>query len=399
VNDPAKHEELATPLHYAPLTAARRRGILRHLTLVALCFTATATLGYTAWRSQRDLPPVARTATAPTANLAAAPQAPTVDRAAEVEKVYRQDVAPRVAEFEARNRQAVAAALADVRERMNGRRSGIKPFVADVNRWKTRFSVIGKSAKDFWQRHWYKHPEADTVRPFVDAKFRHHVLSEAALQADLGAALATFGESIEASRNRLYVDLRLPLEKIRIAGAATAPSDLAAFRASVEAHAREQADRLGREFAGDSVAQGVNALVLSTAAAEVSQRIVAGVVTSVLARVGTQLAARTVAAGGATAVGTVTGGGGGSVAGPAGTVVGAAVGLAIGVVVDMAMSKRFEAKMTQQLNAYFDTLTHHLIDGGNAGGPGLSASLTRSVEHLNEVQRRAIHQAMREMAR
>src|SRR4029078_11007379 len=95
-----------------------------------------------------------------------------------------------------------------------------------------------------------------------------------------------------------------------------------------------------------------------------------------------------------TAAGAVTGGGGGSLAGPAGTVIGAAVGIGVGVVVDWWMSKRFEEKMTTQLNNFFDTLTTALVEGKDGDNKGLKQSLNEAVDRCNKAQREAAGRAM-----
>jgi hypothetical protein len=366
--------------------------------IVSLCLAAAAA-GWFALTWQRAHAPLSeQPTTPPPARIAEPAAAPAPPPRVDVELVFREDVVPVLARFEQRNQAAVDAALADVKERLDGRRWGITPFVKDVNAWGTKFRVIGKSANDFWQTHWHKRRDAAEVKAFVDGKFRHHVLSEQALESDLSASLAGFREAIEASRNQLYVDLRLPLENISTpAGPATAPAaELADYRRRVEEQAKHESGRLGQAFAGDTVVQGVNSLLVTTVAAEVSQRIVSGVVANVLTRVGTQLATRTVAAGGATAAGAVTGGGGGTLAGPAGTVVGVAVGLTVGVVIDVWMSKKFEERMTHELHGYFDSVTKQLLEGNNANG--LKSSLAQSVTHLNTVQREAVHRALLETA-
>jgi hypothetical protein len=122
------------------------------------------------------------------------------------------------------------------------------------------------------------------------------------------------------------------------------------------------------------------------------------IVSGLLTRVGTQVAAEAVAgAGGATAAGAAGGGGGGSLAGPAGTVIGVAVGLTVGIVIDVWMGKQFEHKMTGRLNEFFDSVTRHLVNG-ESGRPdsGLSSSLARAVERLNDAQRRAVVAAILE---
>src|SRR5215217_5277754 len=89
-------------------------------------------------------------------------------------RVYNEEILPLLTAFDARNDAAADRALANLHERLNGRRWGIKPFVADVASWKTRFSVINRKRSDLWQHHLGGNPRADRVREFIEAKFRHH---------------------------------------------------------------------------------------------------------------------------------------------------------------------------------------------------------------------------------
>jgi hypothetical protein len=360
----------------------------RLLRLILLAIAAASICGYALYRST---PPTSapRVQAPPTTT---APATQPDDRAA---RLFNSEIAPLLDQFDQRNRTAAEHAVADMTERLNGRRWGIKPFVKDVNSWKTRFGVVGKKTGDLWTHYVRDKADPQTVKTFIDDKFRHHVLSEYALEQDMAKCLASFHEELDASRNKLYLDLRLPLEKLKT-GPLAAPAAYAKFREQVEESARRRARELGSEFAGDTVVTGLDSLILGTLATEVTHRVVANVVTGLLARAGTQMAAEGIAAGGATAAGAVGGGGGGSLAGPAGTVVGAAVGIGVGVVVDWWMSKRFEEKMTLQLNGFFDTLTAHLIDGsGNGGdGKGFKAVLGEAVDRCNKAQREAVWNAM-----
>jgi hypothetical protein len=320
--------------------------------------------------------------------VAVAATAPVTPPAPDVARVYAEEIAPLLDQFDARNREAAARAVANMHERLNGRRWGIRPFVKDVSSWSTRFGVIGKTTSDLWQRHVKGRPDAASVKQYVNAKFRHHVLSEPALEADVGAVLKQFREDLDASRNRLYVDVRLPLEKIK-APVAMTDGSYDAFKADVGRRAQE----MGQVWATDSVVSGLGSFVAGWVAMDVAQAVTTRVVVTVLSRVGTQVAAETIAAGGATAAGAAAGGGGGSFAGPAGTVIGLGVGVAIGGVVDWWMSAKFEAKMTGQLNGFFDSVDRQLIKG-TAQSPGLERSLDEAVRLGGEAQRGAMKRTL-----
>src|SRR5258706_11734386 len=204
---------------------------LRAVRWGVLSCLAVGVVGYGYWRSTipTPAPAVSSLAVSPTTNAVVE----TPEERVDPDRVYRLDVAPLLDQFDARNRAAVTRALANMHERLNGRRWGIKPFVKDVGSWSTRFGVIGRTTSDLWNKHWKKQPNAAAVRTYVDDKFRHHVLSEKALEADMGEVLKQFREDLDASRNRLYIDVRLPLDRIR---SPLTRSDVSfgAFQADVE---------------------------------------------------------------------------------------------------------------------------------------------------------------------
>ena len=308
-------------------------------------------------------------------------------------KVYRDDILPILAAYDARNKAAADRAVANMHERLNGRRSGIKPFIKDISTWKTRFGVMGRTITDTWKKVRKTEPNPQRVRQYVDAKFRHHVLSEPALEADVGAVLAQFREDLDASRNQLYADLRLPLSKIKVTLVQT-DGDFDEFLKGIHRRASD----LTSEMATDSVTSGLTAFVSGVVAGEAAEIATRQVVASILSRVGGQLAARAVTAGGATVAGAAAGGGGGSLAGPAGTVIGLGVGFAVGAAVDWWMSEKFEAKMTDQLNGFFDNVDNHLIKGTEQA-PGLERALHEAIKHGSDAQRAALTTAIDEVTK
>ncbi|HEY7115791.1 MAG TPA: hypothetical protein VH475_04340 [Tepidisphaeraceae bacterium] len=386
---------MADPRHNPPPLAYGRpvqRRTWRLARVGVLLAVTMSLLGYAAYRSR--VPPrlpAATSSTAPTVKVD-----PRVELESQRQRdrqfargVYQEEIVPLLDQFDARNAAAAARAVADAHERLNGRRWGIKPFIRDVGSWRTRFGVIGRSTSDLWHKI-RRQPASGAVRAYVQAKFRHHVLSEAALESDLGETLKHFREDVEASRNLLYVQLELPLEKIR----ATAPSvtpDLEGVKADVS----RRSSQLAVDWGSDSVVTGLTSFVGGWVAADVAQGVTSRVVVAILSRVGTQVAAQTLAAGGATAAGAATGGGGGSLAGPAGTVIGLGIGVAVGAAIDWWMSERFEARMTEQLNRFFDSVDAQLIKG-NERSPGLERALHEAVRLGGLAQRQALERAIQQ---
>jgi hypothetical protein len=372
---------MPNPLDYSP---PKRCPTLRprHLLLVILALTL---LTYAHHRSTPPAPAPQLSSTPPARPPAATQPTPT--------QIYTEEILPLLAAFDARNQQAADRALANLHDRLNGRRCGIKPFVVDVSTWRTRFSVINRKRSDLWQRHVNHNTSADRVRELVEGKFRHFVYSDAALQHDLEETLKQFREDLDASRNQLYVELRLPLAKIKSPIVAT-DANFDAFKDDV----RRRAEAIGRDYGTDSVVAGIGSFVAGWVAADVGQAIATRVVVAIATRAGTQVAAESLAAGGATAAGAAAGGGGGTLAGPAGTVIGFGVGIVAGAAVDWWLSDRFEAKMTAQLNQFFDALDHRLTQGA-PGAPGLEQTLRAAVTLGNQTQHTAIEHAFLETTR
>jgi hypothetical protein len=62
------------------------------------------------------------------------------------------------------------------------------------------------------------------------------------------------------------------------------------------------------------------------------------------------------------------------------------------------MSEKFEAKMTDQLNAFFDNVEMHLVQGTDKA-PGLEKALKDAVKHGGDAQRAALTNAIEEVTK
>src|SRR5260221_9083972 len=98
---------------------------LRAVRWGVLTCLAVSVVGYGYWRSTipTPAPMVSSLAVSPTTNAVIEVPEERVD----AEQVYREEGTPLLDQFDARNRAAVARALANMHERLNGRRWGIKP--------------------------------------------------------------------------------------------------------------------------------------------------------------------------------------------------------------------------------------------------------------------------------
>lgn len=373
-------------VHYArPLRRLRRPvGFFRTLTAVAVL----SGLAFLSWQrlNERTAPPprAAKPRAVATAPPPPAPAAPVEDPRDRVIRIYRADIVPMLDAYDARNRGASNRAIATLRDRIDARRHGIKPFIDDVQSWRTTFGVLGRKSRDTWRKMRGTRRIDGSVQQYVDEKFQRRILSPGGLIGDVDAALDVFREDVEASRNQLYTEMRLPLRGIKV----DQVQSKASFAAFVD-DVRFRSLALSTEGSHDAVTSNLTAFAAGWVAGEVGAKVAGRVVMVVVARVSTQLATRAAVSGGATVAGAAGGGGAGSTVGPAGTVVGIAVGIVVGAAIDWWMSEKFEAKMTTELNTFLTDLERSMVEG-NASQPGLRKSFQDALDANSKVQRDAI---------
>ena len=354
--------------------------------VLALC--AAAVIVAALWwrtRADRAVAP-SPVAVAPTA----ADQAPVIETepVIDVEALYANDIVPLLDESLKRKQDAAGRALAILHRRLDGHRKGIPAFAEDVTSWGTRFGVVGRSTRDAYRKARGK-PDAQTTRRYVERKFRDHVMTEIALEAAVGAAVEQFRADMEADRNTLMSDIRVPLN------ASGAP--VLVGEPQWEAIRRDilkQGSELAMSGSTDSAANAA----ASFAAGEIAGLSGRYVVVQILARVGpmvgARLAASGVAAGGGAMVGAAGGGGAvGSAGGPAGTIVGAGVGLVVGAAIDWWMTARFREQLRNRCEDFVDSVQLALITGSKQS-PGVEPLLAEAVRVTDAAQRQAIHDVL-----
>ena len=309
----------------------------------------------------------------------------SAQRRQELLDVYFRQVIPQLDKSLLRKRAGSERAIAGLRERLDGHRHGIPRFADDVTRWGTRFGVMGRMSKDAWNRWWNDDPDAAATRRYIESKFRAHVLAERDLQEELEAAVQQFVADLEADRNELFADIRLPLEASNV--------HIAVGDAEWERVRRQIMSRAGtiaEAGAKDTLVSGLTAVTASGVAGWAAERVVIQVLARVAPMVAAQLGASAAAAGGGAMAGGAGGGGTvGSLAGPAGTVIGIGAGLVVGAAIDWWMTENFKEKLAEQCNRFLDTVRDQLIDG-TAQQPGLRAVFDEAVRLSDEAQRKAI---------
>lgn len=324
----------------------------------------------------------------PIARLPETRPVPVESEQVRIERVYNESIVPLLASFELRNGAAVGRAMGMLHDRVEYHRRHVGPFTRDISSWSTRFGVLKRYPSDLWGK-LNGNGTGGKVAAYVNEKFRQHILSEQTLRQDVVAVVAQFNNDMAASRNQLYAELTLPLNRIKTIRPA---QDVSAER--IQMLLRDRAEALAGGLAGNTVAAGLVEFSAGWLAMDAAQAVTARVVGQILARVGTAMAAEGIAAGGATVEATAAGGGAGSFGGPLGTIVGIGVGLIIGVIVDWRLSKVFEAKISQQCNRFLDDLERQTRDGA-APGTGLRATLLDATKLMNQAQAEAVQNALK----
>jgi hypothetical protein len=196
--------------------------------------------------------------------------------------------------------------------------------------------------------------------------------------------LKQFKEDLEANRNRLFAEIKLPLRSSR----SPIMLDEEGWK-RLCADVTDRAQRMVAAAPRDSVMTGLTAF----ASGWIAQVAVEEIAAQIIARVGTAVAASaaetTAAGGGAMVGGTATGGGVGSFGGPAGTIIGVGLGLVAGAIIDWWMTDRFEAQLTEQCDRFLDGIERQLVEG-NDQAPGLRRSFDQAVKLADQYQRQAI---------
>lgn len=380
----------AHPLDYASAEQIPSHPWKRIRWLVALLAAVSAFAG--AWhitRSLQDHSPagVGKMVMSPQSSLSTI-QLPS-DAAAQF---YRNEIVPLLDAALQRNRQAADRAIELLHARFDAHRAGVKPFAHDVSGWATRLAVIGYSAADLWSHVVSHDPKVNRVGDYIQQKFRAHVLSEGSLETDVDQVLMQFQADVEANRNQLLVEIKLPLHNFPTPIALN-EKDWQQFCATIA----ERAKKLNAGTARSSLVTGLASITGGWVGAESANVLVPKLLTGVGSAVAAEAAEAATVSGGMWAD-AAAGGGTGTLAGPAGTVVGVGVGLAIGVAIDWWTSDRLESHVTGQCQTFLNTVECQLVDGTEKY-PGLRTSFEQTIKLADQAQRQAIIDALMEGAK
>jgi len=381
----------AQPLDYASAEQTTSRPWNRIRWLVAMLAAVSATVA--AWHVTRSLQSrgpagvgkmVTSTQSSPTII-----QLPT-DSAAQF---YRNEIMPLLDAALQRNRQAADRATELLHARFDAHRAGVKPFAHDVSGWATRLGVIGCSAADLWNHVFGHDRKISRVGNYIQQKFRAHVLSEQSLETDVEQVLMQFQSDVEANRNQLLTEIKLPLHNLPTP-IALDDKEWQQLYATIAGRAK----KLNTGAAHSSLVTGLASITGGWVGAESAKMFVPKLLTGVGSAVATEAAEAATVTGGGIWADAAAGGGTGTLAGPAGTVVGVGVGLAIGVAIDWWTSDRLESHVTGQCQVFLDTVERQLVEG-TAACPGLRVSFEQAIKRTDQAQRQAIIDALMEAAK
>lgn len=377
----------AHPLDYTSAEQTTSRPWKRIRWLVALLAAVSATVA--AWHLTRSLQ---SSSPAGVGKMVMSPQSsPSTiqlpsDAAAQF---YRNDIVPLLDAALQRNRQAADRAIELLHARFDAHRAGVKPFAHDVSGWATRLGVIGCSAADLWNHVFGRNPKVNHSSDYIQQKFRAHVLSEGSLETDVEQVLTQFQADVEANRNQLLAEIKLPLRNF--------PTPIALNEKDWQqlyGTIAERAKKVNTGTVNSSLVTGLASITGGWVGAESANVLVPKLLTGVGSAVAAEAVESATVSGGMWAD-AAAGGGTGTLAGPAGTVVGIGVGLAVGVAIDWWTSDRLESHVTGQCQTFLDTVEREL-DEGTAVCAGLRASFEQTIKLADQTQRQAVIDALME---
>ncbi|NND99051.1 MAG: hypothetical protein HKN47_17175 [Pirellulaceae bacterium] len=331
-----------------------------------------------------DSAPAVPAAALPSIEPVEAPIARDVQRAI----FFDNEVEPRIAEADRLNREAADRCVRRITMMMDRYRCGVDPFVNDLTSMSTRFGIVKRMPGDWWRKD-------NRIESYVEEKFEFHLFSEQTLMNDITQVLDDFKSEIDANQKRMLISVKTAL------GEADLPEVQADEYQPFFESVAQQLQHYSAKQGTASVQNAVGVFVISEAGVFAGRTIVVGL----LARFGSTAVIGTAAGATATAGTTATGTGVGAFGGPAGAVVGFGIGLAVGFAIDWWMTEKFEARLSEQMNQYLDTLESTLLHGGatrppaarTAGGSdnqnsGLVDALPVVCDHLLQAYRESFYE-------
>jgi len=287
---------------------------------------------------------------------------------------YQDAVDPRIKSATEANEAAAKRCIERIENKIEGYRTGVDPFVADINSWGSRLRVVKRLGSDWWY-------EKNDVAAFVGTKVSTHLFDDKRIQADISTALKQFREEVQANENTMLIQIR---------AAVTASGQISIPEQNFNDFAKlidEELKQYANTLAVDSLQRAVLIEVLSG----VGGAAAAQVVRLVAVKVASMLAATATSAGGTTAVTTVAGGAGGTAVGPWGTAAGVVGGLVIGLAIDWWMAESYAAELSDQLNKTIDQVKLGAVQGAD-GKDGLKVTLDEACAQLRRSYEETLYQ-------
>ncbi len=287
---------------------------------------------------------------------------------------YENAVDPRIKSASEANEAAAKRCIERIENKIEVYRTGVDPFVADINSWGTRLRVVKRLGSDWWY-------EENDVAAFVGTKVSKHLFDDARIQEDISTALQQFREDVQANENTMLIQIRAA---VSASGQVSIPEQNFNDFAKL---INEELNQYANSLAVDSLQRAVLTEVLSGVGGAAATQIVR----MIAVEVATMLASTATSAGGTTAVTTVAGGAGGTTVGPWGTAAGVVGGLMIGLAIDWWMSDSYSAELSDQLNETIDQVKLGAVQGTD-GKDGLKVTLDEACSQLRRSYEETLYQ-------
>lgn len=276
---------------------------------------------------------------------------------------------------EQRNREAVERARRQIEANFARYRTGVPQFAESLTTWGTRYEMTKAALSDWWSK-------TNEARDVATNQFANFVVSDKKLRDDITLVIAQFSSDLVANRNGMLSELG---EKISAAALPCASADLGS--ANPSAAFLLEAQPLIKNKAVMSPLIGVLAMSGGFFATEV---VVARIVPKLLVAMATRLATGAAARGSLVAASALAAGGTGTAVGPMGTAIGVGVGLLAGILIESWIDKRYEAKVTNELNQMLTDMEESLWNDPNQGLASSFAQAVKTTRDCHETVLRKI---------
>jgi hypothetical protein len=277
-----------------------------------------------------------------------------------------------------KNQDAIARARDNLRDSIDGYRTGIEPFIIDLRSWTTEYHIFINLLGGWW------HKDERLVN-YIDDKIRRYLFTDDKISTDITNAFVELRDDIEANENQLLVNLRNDSKSSDLATPPEWPN-IDVFSKAISARALES---LGSN-ASDSVAPNAFA---SMGAGLATETVVPAIVGAAAKAAAKSLGKMIIGEIGVVAAETGAGTAAGSEVPIIGNVVGICVGLVAAVLAQHFAEATEDEMLRRDLNRYIDGLRAALIGNGSTQSE-LTRNMDAYVKEIDQAESDVVKQAM-----